>query len=464
MSKIWYCTECGYEADRGGRCHNCDEFMVPSPLAELGVDEVGEEVGYRLGEWEDQARGELISGLIFHQIRHRFEGDELVVAATDEERTDKLVEELTAPAGSSLAEVEGAESERAILGALRDAAWRLSVDPTDMIADADTGEVAARLFLIDELPGVTEADLAAIGRVTRRLLGALGAEEAMEAEIVTQASVLVRLLDPIIATGHLAARLRAETAATGGEVAVGAVVETGAGFGDAAGTDNSPTGEVDIVRQQIPAPYRAGPVRIPNGTYDDPGGDDGPAPDEVGRGDAGAGAVPAGGSDEAGVTDAEGDNPVYDMSGWLPEQRTQLALLLESGGVSAEWDGDDLIVDAEHEAAVDAMFDEIGGLDPAGGDGADDDGGEQTYHDLEELFGVVDRLVRDPGDPDLGDEFLALAEPVAVLASLTGVDQTTWWSVKTQVRILAESISGREAIDLVRRQATELRTSLRSLV
>ena len=41
--------------------------------------------------------------------------------------------------------------------------------------------------------------MAAIGRVTRRLLGALGAEEALEDEITRQSSILCQLLEPIVA-------------------------------------------------------------------------------------------------------------------------------------------------------------------------------------------------------------------------------------------------------------------------
>ncbi|MBO0730213.1 MAG: hypothetical protein J2P57_13215, partial [Acidimicrobiaceae bacterium] len=39
---------------------------------------------------------------------------------------------------------------------------------------------------------------AAVGRVTRRLLGALGAEEALEEEIRRQAAILERLLEPVV--------------------------------------------------------------------------------------------------------------------------------------------------------------------------------------------------------------------------------------------------------------------------
>ena len=79
---------------------------------------------------------------------------------------------------------------------LYDAAKRLRDDPTDMQADAALGEASAAVFAVDYLPDMDEDDLAAVGRVTRRLLGALGADEALEDEIRHQAEVLCRLVAP----------------------------------------------------------------------------------------------------------------------------------------------------------------------------------------------------------------------------------------------------------------------------
>ena len=79
-----------------------------------------------------------------------------------------------------------------------DAAARLRVDPTDMNADGDLAESAAAIFATAEPSGVDGETWSAIGRVTRRLLGALGAEDALEDEIATQAAILCRLVGPII--------------------------------------------------------------------------------------------------------------------------------------------------------------------------------------------------------------------------------------------------------------------------
>ena len=215
MTSIWYCVQCGYEVGSGGRCHNCKEPLVPSPMDELGEGEV-DEVGYRLGEWEDAARGELIHQLVESGIRHRFEGDELVVGEDDEPVVDRLMAQLSGTPSGDLA--EGApeqELEPATVTAIEglyDAARRLRADPTDMVADSDLAESAAGVFALDHLYGADRDTWSAVGRVTRRLLGALGAEEAMEGEIGTQAAILCRLLDPVIAGLHQAEAATAEEA------------------------------------------------------------------------------------------------------------------------------------------------------------------------------------------------------------------------------------------------------------
>ncbi len=202
MSEMWYCPTCGYEVDRGGRCHNCREPLVATEMTELAEGEADEEVGYRLDGWDDEPRGALIEGLVDAGIRHRFEGDELVVGADDEERVDALVAE--APGG---AEGDGGPGEvngeldpetQAAAQALLDAADRLRVDPTDMDADSDLAEASAAIFAVGQPPEVDPETWSAIGRVTRRLLGALGADEALEQQIATQSSILCRLVGPIV--------------------------------------------------------------------------------------------------------------------------------------------------------------------------------------------------------------------------------------------------------------------------
>ena len=217
MGKVWYCANCGYEVGSRGRCHSCREKLVPSDLPELEPAGDENEVGYRVGWWADEDRGRLIGYLNVLQVPHRFEDEELVVLAEDEARVDDLLEELALssqpldadevgghggeeqaagdPTDSDETEAAGPVSESVRM--LADAARRLTVDPTDMEADADVGEASAGVFMQDEFYGTDAETWAAVGRVTRRLLVALGAEEAMEDEIRLQASILAKLLEGV---------------------------------------------------------------------------------------------------------------------------------------------------------------------------------------------------------------------------------------------------------------------------
>ena len=156
MTSIWYCVHCGYEVESGGKCHNCKEPLVSSPLDELGEGEV-DEVGYRLGDWEDAARGELIHQLVEGGIRHRFEGDELVVGEDDEPAVDQLMAQFPGPPSGDTAEETSEQGlDPATVSAIEglyDAARRLRTDPTDMVADSDLAESAAGVFALDHLYG-----------------------------------------------------------------------------------------------------------------------------------------------------------------------------------------------------------------------------------------------------------------------------------------------------------------------
>jgi hypothetical protein len=209
VSKIWYCRNCGYEVASRGRCHLCRERLVASALPELPAGDEDDEVGYRLEGWADRERGRLIEELNDLEILHRFEDDELVVGADDEAGVDDLIAELAVSPEQDDGLDEGStgpvpvagpgdETTAAGVRLLADAAARLHRDPTDMHADSDVAEASAVVFMADEYAGADEETWAAVGRVTRRLLSALGSEEALEDEIQTQAAVLEKLLVPMV--------------------------------------------------------------------------------------------------------------------------------------------------------------------------------------------------------------------------------------------------------------------------
>ena len=193
---------CGYEVNARGRCHSCGERLVASPLPELESGPDDDEVGYRLDQWDDQTRARSIQALIAGGVLHRFEEEELVILAVDEAEVDRMVARATG-ALSATDDDDDDDDQPAVAAGdanasreLYEAARHLSDDPTDMQADVALGEASAAVFAVDYLPDLDEAQLAAVGRVTRRLLGALGADEALEDEIRHQAEVLCRLIAP----------------------------------------------------------------------------------------------------------------------------------------------------------------------------------------------------------------------------------------------------------------------------
>jgi hypothetical protein len=296
VTRVWYCANCGYEVHSRGRCHACRERLTASALPELPSGEEEDEVGYRIDGWTDRDRGRLIVRLNDLGLEHRFEEDELVVDAADEERVDDLMAVLGETAEAALAEEEAGPGDdyelddldgsengdgpagpldgesvvdedddlTAAVRLLADAAGRLRADPTDMQADADVAEASAAVFIADRYGPFDEEAWSAIGRSTRRLLSALGAEEALEEDIGREAGVLEKLLAPV----------------TGAPVA--------------------------------PA--------IANGA---------------------------------------GERTVYELADWLPDQRAELGIRLEQAGIPYEWEGEELLVPSEREDEVEEMFDRV---------------------------------------------------------------------------------------------------------
>ncbi len=440
-TKVWYCGNCGYEVASRGRCHSCGERLVASPLPELESGPDDDEVGYRLDMWDDPTRARLIEALINAGVRHRFEEEELVILAVDEAEVDQLVARVTGAVSDNRYEGyedgdeeesaeggEGADEDGAVVaGQLYDAAKRLSDDPTDMTADAALSEASVAVFALDYIPGMDEDHLAAVGRVTRRLLGALGADEALEDDIRHQAEVLCRLIAPSAGGTQEAeqearalARLEVGAAEKGRIVALPqSDVTPGGEMGaaDLSAADLS-TGEGEATAEAA-SPVNAAPDGDGAGSgaltlaadQDQLDGDQLAAVDlsEAGAGDVEEEAV-AVEEDAVAVEadvdefadeefeDEEGDEVedsgelVYELAEWLPEQRVELSMLLESAGIPYNWDASDLTVAEEHEDEVDGLFEQV--------HGTVDEDDEARYHSIEELFGAVGRLANDPGDED----------------------------------------------------------------
>jgi hypothetical protein len=419
--RVWYCPTCGYEVGSRGRCHGCGEKLVASPLPELESGPDDDEVGYRLDQWDDETRGRLIEALIDRGVSHRFEEEELVVLAVDEAEVDAIVAEVTGGSSETseegeLVEDAGAEARpaaRRVGQDLYDAARRLRDDPTDMQADVDIGEASALVFTVDYLPGLGEDELAAVGRVTRRLLGALGADEALEDEIRHQADVLCRLVAP-------SADMDAAEAERG------------------------------RARLEAAAKEKGRPLELPGSRAQSGGGELAP---ELVHEDAG---LAADGDEMAEPEEEEGAGElVYELDEWLPEQRMELSILLEGAGIAHRWDGTDLTVAEPDEPLVDALFEQVHGL-------ADEDD-EARYRLIEELFGSVDRLANDPADPERQQAFL---DSVGVVEQPTpvGLDDAYWWRVRSQGHTLKAAVEGGSRRDEISREAALLAEMLHEMV
>lgn len=442
MAKIWFCRSCGYEVPARGRCHSCGNRLERSPLEELPSMDEDEEVGYDLDGWAPSGRGRLIVDLIEAGVEHRFEDEELVVAVDDEERTDDIVAAITAeaeaesPAGSpaegSTAEAvpaggadrldeQGADEHlRAEVQVLAHAAQRLRVDPTDMQADADVAQASAAVFAADDFFAVDEDTWAAVGRVTRRLLGALGAEEALEDEIRKQAAILAKLLDPVFA-GEFAGGVTSMN----DDEDQGAALDVPAAAGSAVGSEADGDG---VAVSPSTETIGAGGVWVPEeGFPEDPNAVEG------GRGEA-----------------------VYELPDWLPEQRAQLSLLLDDEGIGHRWERGDLIVPEAEESRAEALFDRVEGVETP-----EDD--EARYRALEELFAAVDRFVGDPGNRTKAAEVVRTVGEADGPTPL-GLDDAQWWAIRTRARTLADALEHGGNREVALGEAGTLRDLLRALV
>lgn len=413
MTRIWYCRNCGYEVRSRGRCHACRQKLTPSDLPELEAGSDDEEVGYNIEGWPEPDRGLLIQRLNDLGIAHRFEDEELVVDASDEDRVDDLVavmadtsglsepgaagsadddtelDDLAGSAGppSDYVEDAGERTDPALDAAVRllaDAASRLRRDPTDMQADADVAEASAAVFIPERYGPLDEDTWTAVGRVTRKLLALLGAEEALEDGIRVQAAILEKLLAPVSGIFALGAE---GAAALGGAPAV------------EAGTGSGTSGEV------------------------------------------------------------EGEKTVYELPEWLPEQRAQLGVFLDDAGIAYGWEGDELIVPAERESEVENLFGRVDGVDI----GESDEEDELRYQAVAELFAACGRLASEPADNTRRDTVAGWIDRSAG-PPLFGMDEVDWFRISSHARTLAAAIEEGEAADLVGREAAALHDMLRSVV
>jgi hypothetical protein len=146
---------------------------------------------------------------------------------------------------------------------------------------------------------------------------------------------------------------------------------------------------------------------------------------------------------------------VYELAEWLPEQRVELSMLLESAGIAYNWDGPDLTVAEDYETEVDGLFEQVHGL-------LDDDD-EARYRSIEELFGAVDRLANDPGNDERRAAFLGAVAAVE-LPTPVGVDDAYWWRVRSQGHVVVGALDNGARNEDVSRESALLAEMLHEMV
>lgn len=162
--------------------------------------------------------------------------------------------------------------------------------------------------------------------------------------------------------------------------------------------------------------------------------------------------------------DEDGEGIAYDLADWDDDQRRGLEADLDAAAIPWEWDGDELVVDVEDEARVEALIEAVDFPDALGvEDDPVDAGLEADPELLSRLFVAADRLRGNPEHPGAVDEVLDAARDQPP-GPPYGVDARTWAAVLDHLGALAGALEARADEEHVRGAADALRGSLRPLV
>jgi hypothetical protein len=160
--------------------------------------------------------------------------------------------------------------------------------------------------------------------------------------------------------------------------------------------------------------------------------------------------------------DADRDRVAYDLTEWDDDQVAELVAALRAQDIASAWDGDELYVYADDEAAADEVFDQVAHPDQLD---AEDDDGTAGADLLGEIFVAADRLQHDAEDTEGALSMLRLALGIDEAAAPYGFDGKDWERVREQVAelgtLLSEDTVDHEAVVA---QARDLRSALRPFV
>jgi hypothetical protein len=166
--------------------------------------------------------------------------------------------------------------------------------------------------------------------------------------------------------------------------------------------------------------------------------------------------------DAAVPLDAERDQVAYDLADWDDDQADALEDALRGAEIAYSWDGDELYVYADDEAAVDDLLESVAHPDELESEPDDGAGGAEL---LGEAFVAADRLQHDPADPEGVIAIMEMSRTVDDAEPPYGLDRAEWERLVERVTAIGELLCEDKVDEAeVMTQAHDLRTALRPYV
>jgi hypothetical protein len=177
----------------------------------------------------------------------------------------------------------------------------------------------------------------------------------------------------------------------------------------------------------------------------------------------------------------EHDTVIYELHDWSPDERGALEMRLEAAAIEHRWEAGDqplaeppppygtghrwavwpnLVVNEEHEDAVDALLDEVEFPDALEGVDDEEASDEDVYAVMGNLYTAADKLKNDPADLAVAGEFFDAADVARGAAAPYGIDGDVWSRVQSLATTVTERLEAEAPDDEVGQLATELRDLL----
>ncbi len=150
--------------------------------------------------------------------------------------------------------------------------------------------------------------------------------------------------------------------------------------------------------------------------------------------------------------DPDSEHTVYEMNEWTSEQQSRLTNMLGMAGLAHEFDGNgDLVVNAEDEAAVDAVLDRLEDAIALGEPETEDvihfDDDLQVNDLLSNAFDAADRIKGNTHDHEAILEFLESEAVIDRVALPYGFERESWDRVRLVLGTLRDSLEADDPDD-----------------